>query len=94
MSIYLKSSKFEEKISIDDVLSIPISVGSTTYFIGDFVESRLSNALASISREDGDIQITVDADLEDGVDTVSSQAAYTEYASNYKYPAGISYKTG
>lgn len=94
MSIYLKSSKFEEKISIENVLSIPIVVGSTTYLLGDFVESRLSNALASISREDGDIQITVDADLEDGIDTVSSQAAYTEFASQYKYPAGISYKTG
>jgi multidrug efflux pump subunit AcrB len=94
MTVYLKSTKFEEKINLEDVLSIPIIVGPTTYLIGDFVESRLSNALASISRADGDIHITVDADLEDGVDTVSSQAIYTKFAENYNYPSGISYKTG
>jgi len=93
MSVYIKTDKFGDRVTIEDILGIPIAVWNTTYLLGDLIDSRLSNAIASISRSNGDIQITVDADLEDGMDTVSSQAAYTQFASGYKYPPGISYKT-
>ena len=47
-----------------------------------------------MNREDGKVQIAVEADLDPGVDTVSSQAAFVTYASTYQFPAGISYKAG
>ena len=94
MSVILKSSQFVGDVRIEDISSIPITVWSTSYRIGDFIESELTNATASVTRVDGDIQITVDADLEDGTDTVSTQKALSDYASAYEFPPGISYKTG
>lgn len=94
MSLYLKSSKFGDTIQLEDVLAIPISLGQTKYLVGDFVESQISNSLLSISRENWDIQITVDADLETGVDTIASQTRYVEFAKSYAYPRWISYQAG
>lgn len=94
MNIILKSSKFEDDVRLEDILSLPISLGTITYSLGDFVESTLSNATASVSRTDGDVEITVDADLEDGFDTVSTQRTFLDFAEKYEFPSGISYKTG
>ena len=94
MSVILKSSQFGENIRIEDILWVPIVVGQTTYQIGDFIESHLTNATASITRVDGNIEITVDADLEDGWDTVSTQKIFADYASSYEFPSGITFKAG
>jgi multidrug efflux pump subunit AcrB len=61
--------------------------------MGDFMDVEITNAIASIAREDGDIQISVDGDLEEGVDTISTQQAYLAFAESYSYPPGISYKS-
>ena len=92
MSVILKSSQFTNTVNLEDVLSIPISIGTTTYRVGDFVESRLTNATASISREDGNIQIAVDSDLEPSVDSVSTQTNFIKYADGYNFPSGVSYQ--
>jgi hypothetical protein len=49
---------------MENILSIPITIGNTSYNIGDFVESTITNATATVSREDGKIQITVESNLE------------------------------
>lgn len=92
MSVKLKSDIFDDSVRVENILSIPITVGPITYNVGDFVDVEISNATASITREDGDIQITVDADVEDGVDTVSTQNTFAAYAKGYDFPSGISYK--
>lgn len=92
MSVMLKTSQFQGEVRLEDVLSIPISVWNTTYNVWDFVESELTNATASISREDGNIQISVEADLEVGLDSVSTQTAFVDYAKSYDFPPWISYK--
>jgi multidrug efflux pump subunit AcrB len=75
-------------------LNIPINVGSTTYRISNFVDNRIENAIASVKRENGNIQITVDSDLEKGIDTLTTQKAIETFAQSYNFPAGISYGTG
>lgn len=94
MSIILKTDTFQKESRMEDILSIPFTVGPTTYTVGNFVDTRTQNAIASVNREDGKVQISVEADLENGVDSVSSQAGFVEYASRYQFPAGISYKAG
>jgi multidrug efflux pump subunit AcrB len=94
MSVILKSDKFTGNVRLEDVLAIPLQIGQTRYVIGDFVESQITNATASISRENGNIQITVDADLEQGFDSVSTQNAFVAYATSYSYPPGVSYASG
>ncbi len=93
MSIILKSSQFREDVRIEDILSIPLIVWQNTYQIGDFIDSQISNATASVSRTDGNIEITVDADLEAGTDTIGTQSTFTRFAESYDYPSGIGYTT-
>lgn len=92
MNIIVKSSQFLDDVKLEDVLSIPLTVWTSRYVVWDFVESRITNATANISRQDGDIQITVDADLEQGIDSVSTQKTFLSYAESYEFPAGVSYK--
>lgn len=79
---------------MEDILSIPITVGQTTYVVSDLVDNKINNATEKISRNDGDIQITVDADLEDGVDSVATQAEFIKFAQGYTFPSGVHYEAG
>ena len=94
MNVIIKSSKFDTDVRLENILAIPLTVGQTRYLVGDFIDSQISNATASIVREDGNIQITVDADLESWVDSISSQATFVQFAENYAFPAWVSYKAG
>lgn len=91
MNIVLKSSQFIEEVRPEDIQNIPLTIGATTYRIGDFINTKITNATASVSREDGKIQITVDADLEAGVDSVSVGKQFETFATKYAFPTGISY---
>ncbi len=64
MDVKILSDIFSESIKMEDILSIPITVGGTNYVVRDFVDTTITNATATVSREDGNIQITVDANLE------------------------------
>ena len=64
MDVKILSDIFSEGIKMEDILSIPITVGGTNYVVRDFVDTTITNATATVSREDGNIQITVDANLE------------------------------
>lgn len=94
MNVVLKSSQFWTNIRMEDILSIPITVGQTTYMVSDLVDNKINNATEKISRNDGDIQITVDADLEDGVDSVATQAEFIKFAQVYTFPSGVQYEAG
>ena len=64
MDIKIKTDTFSDDVKMDDILSIPITVGNTQFIIRDFVDTTLSNAIAVVTREDGKIQITVESDIE------------------------------
>ena len=94
MSVLLKTSQFDTDVKLEDILAIPLRVGPTNYLIGDFIDSQMSNATASISREDGNIQITVDGDLETGYDSLTAQNQFGSFAKSYEYPSGVTYAAG
>ncbi len=94
MNIILKSDTFAKEARMEDILGIPFLVGTTSYKIGNFVDSRTKNAVASVNREAGKVQISVESDLETGIDSVSTQAAFVNYANSYNFPTGIVYKAG
>lgn len=64
MDIKLKSSRFGDDVKMDDILSLPITIGNTSYAVRDFVDPTITNATATVSRESGKIQITVESNLE------------------------------
>jgi len=92
MDIKIKTSKFGDDVRVEDILSIPIPVGNMTYRVWDFVDSTITNATATVSRENGKIQITVESNLEKWLDTVGTQAKLIAFAEKYNFPNWISYE--
>lgn len=92
MDIKLKISKFRDDVRVEDILSIQIPIGNTMYRVWDFVDSTITNATATVARENGKIQITVESNLEKGLDTVSTQAKFIAFAEKYNFPNWISYE--
>lgn len=91
IDILLKSSQFDGSVDMNNIFSLPIVLGANTYRVGDFIDSTLSNATANIARQDGKIQITIDADAENVKDNTALQKKFLEFAKTYQYPQGISY---
>lgn len=91
MNVLLKTDTFLSGAKMEDVLGIKFTVGQTEYRVGNFVDTKAQNAIALVKRENGKVQITVDADLEAGLDTTKAQAQFESYAKGYNFPKGISY---
>lgn len=91
MDVHIKQSNFREEANLDDIMNSSFNYAWKTYQVGNFVEYNAKNSIESISREDWKIVISVEADLEKWVDSVSTQAKFEEYAKSYSYPSWISY---
>jgi multidrug efflux pump subunit AcrB len=87
MSVILKSDQFVGDVDVNDILSLTVPTQAGKYVIGDLVKTNLTNATALISREDGDVQITVDADLNEGGDSVATQSQFLKFAESYDFPS-------
>ena len=64
MDVNVKSSRFSDDVKMEDILSLPIVIGNSTYLVQDFIDSTLTNATATVARENGKIQITVESNLD------------------------------
>ncbi len=91
MDIYIKQSNFRDEINVEDIMNSSFSYAWKTYLVGNFIEYNAKNSIASISREDWKITITVEADLEKWIDSVSTQSKFETFAKSYSFPNGISY---
>lgn len=91
MDIYIKQSNFREEINVEDIINSTFSYMWKSYQIGNFVEYNTKNSIASISREDWKIIISVQADVEKWIDTVTTQNKFEEFANSYDFPNWISY---
>jgi HAE1 family hydrophobic/amphiphilic exporter-1 len=91
MDIYLKQSNFRDVVNVEDIMNSTFSFAWKSYQVWNFIEYNTKNSIASVAREDWKIIISVQADLEKGLDTVSTQGKFEEYAKSYDFPAWISY---
>jgi len=92
--IVLKNFPQDATISTDVLLSLPLTVGPTTYRMGDFIEVKPSNAIQYINRTNGDIQIKVTSDVEPGANAANINTELSNYAASYAFPTGIHSSTG
>ena len=92
--ILVKVDDFDESLNPEDILNMQIDTSIGKIRVGDYVSYSFDEALSSISRENGDITITVDADVESGVVPTEIQPKLLEYAKSFSFPDGISYKAG
>jgi len=94
LDVILKYAQFINVIKPDDILAHTFSVGPKTYRMGDFIDPVFKNAVASVKREAWLIIVSIGADFETGINTTEVQSEFTNFAENYDFPPGISYKTG
>ena len=89
LDIVLKYSQFVQGVSPDLVSSHTFAYAGKTYRVGDLIDTSLTNAAASISREAGLVQISIGADVEEGGSKEDIQSRFIAYANSYQYPSGI-----
>lgn len=82
---------FEDTLSSDDVENIVVNTKVWKVRVWDFASFDFKRAVNSITRENGDIIISVWSEVEDWYLPTDIQPVLDEYAKNYNYPDSISY---
>lgn len=90
--IVLKISQFENNLSPDDINNLFINTQIWKIRVGDFVNVEFAKSISSISRENGKISITVEADLLPWEVTTKVQPKIDEIAEKFIFPEGIFYE--
>lgn len=94
IDVVVKTAEYTDAVDPQSIVGHNFSFNGKTYRIGDFIDSNVKNAVASVQREDGKITITVEGDVEKDVLPATMQAKFEEFAKAYAFPAGITYSIG
>lgn len=94
VDVVVKVAEYVDAVDPQAIVGHQFAFGGKSYRIGDFVDSTVKNAVASVKREDGKITITVEGDVEKDVLPAEIQTKFESYAKSYAFPTGISYSKG
>lgn len=83
--------QYEDTLSPEDVENIILDTKVWKVRVGDFASFEFKRAVNAITREDGNIIITVWSDFEEWFLPSELQPKFDEYAQNYVFPQWISY---
>lgn len=87
--IKLIYSDFTQDISASDINNIVITTPVGAVRFGDVAQYSFDSAISSISRENTNVTIRVESDVQDGITPDGIQSQLVEYANSYDFPAGI-----
>jgi multidrug efflux pump subunit AcrB len=90
----LQLDTFVGDVSPEMLYNLVISTRSGPVRLSDISTISTDPSLTTIQRLDGDIVISVEADLENGLQPTSFQPKLEQFAKQYNYPTGLSYKSG
>lgn len=94
MDIVVKSDTHYDQLNIEQILSQRIQTQNGPLTLGSLIDYDLRSALVSINRVDGDLTISVNADVRDTYKAGDLLTSLNTYAEKYPFPEGISYKKG
>jgi len=89
--IILKIDSFANWVSPQDIENIRISTQIGDIRAWDYLSYRFEPALSSVVRENGNITISIESDLDTWFLPSDIQPQLIEYAESYTYPEGISF---
>ena len=93
--IVVRLSNFENKnLSPSDIMNFYINTKVWKIKIANVASYEFLPAISTISRENWNIVISVESDLEEGYLPNQIQPKFLEFAWNYKFPKNISYSSG
>ena len=83
----------DDEVSPTDILALEVATQRGTITVGEVMNYRIDNAVASISRDDGNITVTVSADLDDSVANQWPvfQQEIIAWAEEQTFPAWVSF---
>lgn len=90
--IVVKYKWYSNNLTPEVLLSTVINTRSGPIMLGSVAEYSINQSLNSVTRKDGDLTITVESDLEQWEVPTDYQPKLIEFAQNYNFPEGISYK--
>jgi len=91
--IVLKLDTFVDDVSPEILYNLVVTTKAWQIRLSDVATVSTDPSLTSVKRVDSDIVISVEADLEQGLQPTNFQPKLEEFAKAYKYPTGISYKS-
>ncbi|MDD2907242.1 MAG: efflux RND transporter permease subunit [Candidatus Gracilibacteria bacterium] len=92
--IVLKIAQFEDNLSPEDIDNLMVNTSIGKVRVGDFITTEFAKSISSITRENGRVSITVEADINTGILPSELQPKVDEYAKNYNYPDGVFFEKG
>ena len=94
INLIVKYAQFVNEVDPDLLLSHIFKYAGKDYRLGDFIDAKVTNAVASIKREAGLTTISIGGDVEEGVSATETQSKFLGFAEKYDFPPGISYSAG
>lgn len=94
IDIILKNSQFHERSTPDEIANIVFSIWKKQYRVGEFIDIIPTNSISNISRKNGNIQISLSADIIDWSNSREINKQIITFAENYNFPKNIYYVSG
>ncbi|MDD2870697.1 MAG: efflux RND transporter permease subunit [Candidatus Gracilibacteria bacterium] len=89
--IIVSFKEFENTLTPQDIENIIINTKVGKVRVGDFASFEFKKSVNAITREDGNIIISVGSEVDTGYLPTEIQPLLDEFASKYTFPVGISY---
>ncbi len=90
--IVIKYSIFDESVTPEELTNIKLNTRIWQVALWNIATVIPGQSLNAITRKDGDITITVEADLDDWLTPTAFQPKLVEFAKNYDFPEWTTYK--
>lgn len=93
-TVRLEIEQYQDSISPQEIENMIVTTSAWKLRIGDYASYTFEPALSTITRENGNIQIAVNADIMNGYLPTDVQPKLIKFAENYHYPEGIRFISG
>lgn len=96
VDIKILYDQFAQQLSPKDIQDLIITTSAGPVRVGELIDYQIDNAVAQISREDTNITVRVQSDLDEAFANQGRtiQAQLMEFARWYEFPTDISYTAG
>jgi len=83
-----------DSVTPNDVLDMRLPTRAGPIMVGTVADYSFESAISNISRENTNITVRVESDIEQGLTPDGIQAELTTFAETYNYPDGIGFEIG
>jgi len=86
--------EFLDDVTAQEIENIKIQTQGWPVRVGDIADYVFAKSINSIQREDGNIIIKVESDMEAGVTPTTTQVKLAQFTKQYNFPTWVSYQLG